>query len=129
METSVFLAKIVGPYCIIGFAAGMANRKNLPRLMQEYADNVALTQLGGLLATVVGLLIVVSHNVWVADWRAIITVAGWLGLIKGIVLVIAPAAIGRYVGMTFSPMMTVMFVVVLGVGLYLSYVGYLLPAT
>ena len=129
METSIFLAKLIGPYCIIGFVAGMANRKNFGRLTQEYADNMALTYLGGLLAMVFGLLIVVSHNVWVADWRAIITVTGWLGLIKGIVLLLSPASIGKYVGMAWSPIMTVMFVVVLAIGLYLSYVGYLAPAS
>lgn len=106
----------------------MANRKNMSRLIQEYADNMALTYLGGLLAMVFGLLIVVSHNVWVADWRAIITVAGWLGLIKGIVLLLAPASIGKYVEMARSPMTTVMFVAVLAIGLYLSYVGYIAPA-
>ena len=50
-------------------------------------------------------------------------------MVKGIVLLLAPASIGRYVGMAFSPMITAMFVVVLAIGLYLSYVGYLAPGT
>ena len=88
MEVSIFLAKVIGLYYVIVFVAVMVNRKNLPRLAEGFSENLALGYLAGFLAVVVGLLIVVSHNVWVADWRAIITVVGWLALLKGIVLMI-----------------------------------------
>ena len=41
---------------------------------------------GGYLALFLGLGTVVLHNVWVEDWRVIITVFGWLTLIKGVLL-------------------------------------------
>jgi hypothetical protein len=41
--------------------------------------------LSGFIALILGLLIVVSHNVWVLDWRLLITLFGWFGVIKGII--------------------------------------------
>jgi hypothetical protein len=37
-----------------------------------------------------GLAVVLSHNVWVQDWRVIVTLLGWLALISGGVRVFAP---------------------------------------
>ena len=43
------------------------------------------TLVSGYLALIIGLATVILHNVWVADWRVVITVFGWLSLLKGIV--------------------------------------------
>ena len=127
MEVSIFLAKVIGLYYVIVFVAVMVNRKNLPRLAAGFSENLALGYLAGFLAVVVGLLIVVSHNVWVADWRAIITVVGWLALLKGIVLMISPGSAGRHGKLLRSPMIFVLYGVVLVLGVYLAYVGFTSP--
>lgn len=44
----------------------------------------------GLLTLPLGLAMVVGHNVWVLDWPVLVTVAGWLMLIKGTIYVLAP---------------------------------------
>ena len=46
-----------------------------------------------------GLVVVIFHNLWVADWRLIITVFGCLVLIKGVVLIVFPDSIIRATGM------------------------------
>ena len=42
------------------------------------------------MALLAGFLIVNFHNVWVWDWTVIITVLGWLALLKGILLLLLP---------------------------------------
>ena len=45
-----------------------------------------------------GLAIVLTHNIWTADWRVVITILGWLFVISGIVRMALPqhaAALGR----------------------------------
>jgi hypothetical protein len=37
-----------------------------------------------------GVLMVMGHNVWVGDWRIIVTIVGWAVLLKSIVLILAP---------------------------------------
>jgi hypothetical protein len=51
---------------------------------------VAVVFLTGLLLLVAGLSIVRVHNIWVADWRVIITLAGWFSVFGGLVRMLMP---------------------------------------
>jgi len=42
------------------------------------------------MALVVGFLIVSNHNVWVQDWTVLVTIIGWLALLKGVLIFLAP---------------------------------------
>lgn len=44
----------------------------------------------GLYATIMGLLIVLCHNIWVADMRVLVTIVGWLALGSGVLLLMIP---------------------------------------
>lgn len=46
----------------------------------------------GLYATIMGLLIVLCHNIWVADMRVLVTIVGWLALGSGVLLLMIPEA-------------------------------------
>lgn len=96
MGTAILVARIVGP-CYIIFAAGMAlNRKFYQKVMEDYPKNAALVFFSGLLALLIGFLIVLSHNVWVANWTVIITIFGWGGIIKGIWLTVFPDTVAKF---------------------------------
>jgi uncharacterized membrane protein len=60
--------------------------------MEDFPKNPSLVFVTGLLTFVAGLATVIFHNIWVADWRVIITIFGWIMLIKGILLVLLPSA-------------------------------------
>ena len=49
--------------------------------------------LGGITALVVGYLILAFHNTWTMDVSVIITIVGWIALIKGLVILIRPKII------------------------------------
>jgi hypothetical protein len=51
--------------------------------------SVTLIYLFGLIDFAGGLAIVLTHNVWVASWRVLITLLGWLLLIRGAARVLA----------------------------------------
>ena len=46
--------------------------------------------LAGLYVLLVGLVIVVLHNLWVADLRVAVTILGWLAVASGVVMLLAP---------------------------------------
>jgi pheromone shutdown protein TraB len=46
----------------------------------------------GLYATLMGLVIVLCHNLWVADMRVLVTLLGWLSLCSGVLLLLIPEA-------------------------------------
>jgi hypothetical protein len=66
---------------------------NFQRILEEFCESPALAYLGGLFALNFGLTILVFHQMWRADWTLIITLIGWLGLIKGSLLIAYPSVV------------------------------------
>ncbi len=68
----------------------LINQELYKKLFTEILDFSIMWLFGGILALVVGYLLVTFHNVWVMDWTVIITVIGWIALIKGLTILIRP---------------------------------------
>ena len=82
METSLFLGKVIGWILVISALAAFSQRKNIGRILQDFSNNIGLTYFSGMMALIIGLLIVTSHNIWTSDWRVLITLVGWLSILK-----------------------------------------------
>jgi hypothetical protein len=98
MATSVFLAKLIGPVALAIGLALVFNGAVYRAMMDQFLASHALIFLAGLLALSAGLATVLSHNVWSADWRVVITILGWLWIVGGAIRMVAPqltASIGR----------------------------------
>ncbi|MBT3237295.1 MAG: hypothetical protein HOK06_06910 [Rhodospirillaceae bacterium] len=93
MTSAEIIASIIGPFYIV-VAIGLAvNPGVYRRLATDFIEQPALAYMGGIMALLMGLLILVFHNTWSADWTAIITLFGWLAALKGAVLIIRPRAL------------------------------------
>ncbi len=90
MDISLFIGKILGLYMLIVGFAYLFNREFFQGMIRDFDKNSAAYFLGSIMALLFGLLIIVSHNVWEWSWRTVITVIGYLGLIKGILLLNFP---------------------------------------
>ncbi|OGG45396.1 hypothetical protein A2673_01245 [Candidatus Kaiserbacteria bacterium RIFCSPHIGHO2_01_FULL_50_13] len=124
METSLFLAKVLGLYLIIIIPAVVINRKHLHAFVDELTRSIALSYVLGFFALVVGLLVVLTHNVWTFDWRGLITVLGWLAIAKGIMRLYVPE-IAMNIAKKFTTTAIVWWCAPFFViGLYLIYVGF-----
>lgn len=126
MENSIFLAKLLGPYCIIVAVGILFNLRTYQKVMEDFCKNYALIYLGGVMALFFGLLIVLFHNIWVANWVVIITIFGWLGFIKGAWLIILPNTVTK---MTEAyqknvALLVVHLVIILALGVFLTVMGY-----
>jgi hypothetical protein len=62
-------------------------------VLKEFIANRALIFLTGILALLAGVAIVNMHNVWEPDWRVIITVLGWLLVLRGVMLLVFPLTV------------------------------------
>jgi len=60
------------------------------KLFEDFIENAAVLYLGGVMALVVGYLILAFHNTWTKDLSVIITIVGCLAMIKGILILIRP---------------------------------------
>ena len=127
MDLSIFLAKVLGIYLLVMFFSMLINMKSYKVVFTDVSTNPSLILLSGVLSLIVGLLIVVGHNVWVADWRVLITIVGWLSLLKGIVRTVFPDFVARSVvnAMRTNTVYYVSEVIILVLGIYLTYMGYM----
>src|SRR6266446_8766992 len=90
MSTSVFIARLIGPVMLVIGLAVFANQRAFRAMAEEFLASRALLFLSGLLIMPVGLAIVLTHNIWAADGRVMITLFGWLNLIGGALRLFAP---------------------------------------
>jgi len=95
MESSIFLAQLIGPILIVLGVGMLAQPQGYRAVAEEFLASPALIYIAGLLALVPGLAIVLTHNVWPFDWRLIITLLGWLATIGGIFRLLMPAQVRR----------------------------------
>lgn len=126
MQTSIFIAQFLGPlYVVVGLAL-LSNPQAFRILVQEFIESGVLMYLAGFLGLLAGLALVLVHNVWVLDWRLIITLLGWVVLIRAIVTIFQPqqiVSIGSKLlegGWIFSAAGAINLII----GVVLSYFGY-----
>ena len=91
MQTSIFLARLIGPVMALVGISVIVNELAFRKLFQEFVRSPALIFLSGMILMPAGLAVVLNHNVWVWDWPIIVTLLGWLAVISGAIRVFAPA--------------------------------------
>ena len=126
MNSSHFIARLVGPVFVVSGAFMLLNGDAFRAMVEEFLHSPALIYFAGFLALLGGLAIVNVHNSWNWGWPLIITVLGWLAVIGGIVRMVAPQfiqAIGAAI-YTQTAVMIAVAVVILALGGFLSFKGY-----
>jgi len=127
METSLFLARVIGLVSVISTAAILVRYKESLVLEDEAAKSPVLIYLSGFAFLILGVLLVVSHSVWTFDWRLVVTIMGWLLLLKGAGRMFFPASVrGMIERKRDNRWFLLGEVVVLLIGLYLLYYGFLM---
>lgn len=90
MNISIFLSKSLGIYLIFISIAYFINEKKFRPLIINMMNDPALLLVTGFIPLIIGILLIVSHNIWVEDWRVIITIVGWMAFLKGVNIILFP---------------------------------------
>jgi hypothetical protein len=83
MPVSIFLARCWVRCCYCRASVSWSIRAHSCAMATEVVGSVTLVYLFGLLDFAAGLAIVLVHNMWTVNWRVLITLIGWLLLIRG----------------------------------------------
>jgi hypothetical protein len=128
MDNSIMLAKFIGPYIMVIGIGLLFNPKIYQKIMDDFLKNAALVYVTGLVTFVAGLAIVQFHNIWILDWRLIITLLGWNILIKGVWLIISPDTSAKMAALSAknSKLVIIPWIVMLAIGIFLTAKGYLI---
>ena len=126
MEHSVFLARLLGLYCIVIAVGVLLNLKTYQKVMEDFIKNTALLYIGGVLALLFGLAVVLFHNIWIASWPVLITIFGWIGVIKGILIIVLPNTLIRLTQayQKKTALLVIQLIFVLAIGITLTIFGY-----
>jgi hypothetical protein len=60
------------------------------KIADDFFNNAGLIYVAGFITLILGFLIVNYHNRWTKNWTVLITILGWLALVKGICLIAFP---------------------------------------
>ena len=83
IEVTTFWARVVGLWMIIATGSQLVRRKRFAEMERNLYENPGAVANSALIHLLIGLLIVAGHNVWELSWRVIITLGGWLFVLKG----------------------------------------------
>lgn len=96
MDISIFLAKFWGWYFLLFFVLFMVYPKRIKQMFLFAKEDQFMIILS-ILGIIIGLLHILAHNLWVKDWRVIITLFGWFSLMKGISQFAFPGIASKWV--------------------------------
>ena len=93
MEISIFFARLWGSFFII-FGALFIITKQLGKTIEMTKDKAFVISTG-YITLLMGLITIILHNIWILNWKIIITILGWSTLIKGIMKIGFPEQINK----------------------------------
>ena len=90
MQLSKFIAKMASVMYLSASVGAFFSADYYRRITDDFFSNAGLIYVAGFITALIGLLIVGYHNRWVKNWTVLITLLGWLALLKGIFLIAFP---------------------------------------
>ena len=96
------------------------------KLYEDCCQSASTLYLGGMAALSIGYLLVAFHNTWTKDLSVIITVIGWIALIKGILIFACPKIIINITKAILSKdsILKIQAVIVIIIGLLFLFLGF-----
>jgi len=130
MATSIFLGKIISVFLIVFSLGILLNRHIYKKVFHEMIETPAILTISGIVTIILGLLIVLSHNIWNVAWESIISIIGWVLLIQGIFRLVFPKTVKIYAKKLLHNNGYIWWAIfLLLVGLYLAYMSYFFEPT
>ena len=123
MILSNYLAALWGITFLVVSLSLIVKRKILEKLFADM-KNESIMYFTGILSLIIGIAMVLGHNVWVLNWQVIITILGWLTLLKGLDLLFLPKRMKTRWAKTEKNHWTIIFLSLMIFGLVLIYFGF-----
>jgi len=125
METSILLAKIIGPVYLVASLTLLLNQDRMIKMVKTMKEQDFLMYSMGAFTLILGLLLVNIHNIWEASYLGLITFIGWGATVKGAMLMVCPDTMAKFSNyFANKTALRIGVVVTLILGLYLTNIGY-----
>jgi hypothetical protein len=121
--TTMFLSQLIGPFALVGGLMILLNKPMVDKVMKSMDKEPLGVLIAGYASLVISLAIVLKHNLWVSPAEIIISLVGWIGLVKGVLLMLATDHVVAF-SKTVTDKLMIGGVLWVLIGAYLSYVGF-----
>jgi hypothetical protein len=121
-----YLSRLLGVFLLVMVASEWTQPGLLTVVAPTMVDQPALLWVSGILTFAAGLAIVLGHNVWGDPAAAVVSLFGWMMTIKGIALLLVPAAgWTALLGAMHYPSHSGFYMIIPAMaGAYLTYAGF-----
>ncbi len=125
MDSVIVLARISGIMCLL-IGLSVMNKSNMAAIMYELESSKGLFWFIGFMAALIGAIMLAVYSTWSAHWPVLLTILGWLALLKGIAIMLFPSSAWHSFYRKFKASGIVMFsgIIALLVGIILLYKGF-----
>lgn len=120
----MFLARLFAIYLILVGLAVLSRPSNFRNMAAEFARNRGMIMVGAVITLLLGGAMVTTHNIW-EGWPIIVTVIGWLTLLKGVFYLFWPDVLIKAARALSVKTYPVWGIITMLIGLYLGYQGFL----
>lgn len=124
MELSIFLAKLFGIYMLILGAICVLRKNDFELSVKEFFASRGLLAITGMLNILIGLAIAIGHPIYEFSWRGLITLFGYLGIVKGVMRLSFPAQEQQISTGILEKGYWILVLVLFVFGIYLTYHGF-----
>lgn len=125
MATSIMLAKIMGVYFVILGLCMWSDCKQFKQRWMALKPNSDALFIAGFFELLIGILVVLNHNVWIQSWPVIITIVGYLLILEAVMMLANPQGLCEmYKKLCSGNGFVIMKVVMLVIGLVLVMAGF-----
>jgi hypothetical protein len=123
MTISNYLGQLWGITIVVVSFSLFLNPDRLEKLVREM-ENEAAMFFWGITTLIIGVAMVLAHNIWVLDWRLSLTLIGWLSILKGLNILFLPKPMKNRWANTKNKYWRLIFLFLLILGLTLIYFGF-----
>ena len=96
-DYSMFLAKVLGLYLFLTSLAFLLNQQRFKKIFHDIVSDQGVLTVAGCVGMLIGLLIVLTHSMWMSDWPVLITIIGWVAILQGIARIYFPEGYAKWV--------------------------------
>ena len=127
IEMSLFLAKVIGVYFLILALLCYFRHQEMKMTGKEVLTSRSALAVSAELSLIFGLLIVFDHNVWENSWRVVITLIGYIMILRGVLRFAFQAHVKKMRTKLLEKGCGWLNFIMLALGAYLTYCGFVNP--
>jgi hypothetical protein len=120
-------ARVIGPFMVIVAGIITVRAPSMATELFAFFENPALVWVTGSMMLLGGLLIIAHHQYWSSLAAILISLFGWFVALRGLALLVAPQlyARGGTAAFDMMPIVQIGFGVLVLIGLWLTFVGWI----